>query len=283
VPLLTDHPLRIGDRSVTLVEGPAGWGEYSPLPGYPNDPAACRRAAEEAARLGFPPPVREEVPVNALVDHPSFDPAALHGFSAVKVKVRTRDDFDLVARVRDVVGADVRLRVDANGAWDADTAVEMINCLAPFDLEFVEQPAPTIDELARVRRFVAVPIAADECVRTIDDARALRKRSAADVIVLKQQPLGGVRAALAIATEAGVPAVVSSMMETSVGLAAGLALALALPDLSYACGLATLDQLAGDVVRRPLAPTAGLLRWRTVRPDPELLDRYSDSSHEASR
>ena len=90
-----------------------------------------------------------------------------------------------------------------------------------------------------MRRRVAVPVAADECVRILDDARRLRVLDAADVIVLKQQPLGGVRAALDVADAAGVPAVVSSMMETSVGIAAGVALAAALPELPYACGLAT--------------------------------------------
>jgi O-succinylbenzoate synthase len=283
VPVLTEHRLRIGDRPVTLVEGPAGWGECSPLAGYPSDPAVCRRAAEEAAVRGFPAPVRDEVPVNALVDDADFGHATLAGYPAVKVKVRTRDDIDLVAHVRDVVGPSVALRVDANGAWDCDTAVEIIRRLARFDLEFVEQPVASLDELARVRARVGVPVAADECVRTVADARRLRALEAADVVVLKQQPVGGVRAALAIAAEAAVPAVVSSMMETSVGIAAGVALALALPELPFACGLATLDRLAGDVVRPPLAPSRAVLRARRVVPEPDLLDRYADASQEASR
>ena len=109
----------------------------------------------------------------------------------------------------------------------------------------------TLDDLAAVRRRVDVRVAADECIRSLDDARALRALDAADVIVLKQQPLGGVRAALDVAEAAGVPAVVSSMMETSVGIAAGVALAAALPELPYACGLATLRALAGDVDAHP--------------------------------
>jgi O-succinylbenzoate synthase len=268
---------------VTLVEGPAGWGECSPLRGYPNDPAACRRAAEEAAQIGFPPGVRDEVPVNALVDRRDFDATALRAAPAVKVKVGRPGDLELVAAVRDALGPGVALRVDANGAWDVDTAVDRIKRLARYDLEFVEQPVATLHDLARVRARVAVPIAADECIRTIDDARELRARDAADVVVLKQQPLGGVRAALQVAAEAAVPAVVSSMMETSVGLAAGVALALALPELPYACGLDTLDHLAGDVVRPSLTPSDGVLRRRRLAPAPELLVRYADSSQEASR
>src|SRR5215471_1604724 len=138
----------------------------------------------------------------------------------------------------------------------------MINRLTAFDLEFVEQPVSTLQELAEVRRRVDVPVAADECVRSLDDARRLRALDAADVIVLKQQPLGGVRAALAIAEAASVPAIVSSMMETSVGIAAGVALAAALPELPFACGLATLSHVDVDVVADPLVPENGVLRVR---------------------
>ena len=281
MPLLT-YDLRIGDRAVTLIEGPAGWGEYSPLAGYPCDPKACRRAAEEAAELGFPPACRDAVPVNALVDGPTFDADGLRSFGAVKVKVRTERDVDVVARVRDAVGWSVSLRVDANGTWDVDTAVTMIERLAVYDIELVEQPVTTIDDLARLRRRVAVAVAADECVRSVDDARRLRALDAADAIVLKQQPLGGVRAALAVAEAAGVPAIVSSMMETSVGLAAGLALAAALPELPYACGLATLGYVDGDVVSDPLLPEDGVLHARTVVPDPELIARYRVRNHEVT-
>jgi O-succinylbenzoate synthase len=214
------------------------------------------------------------VPVNALVDGQGFDAVALAGFPAVKVKVEAPADVDLVARVRDAVGPRVALRIDANGAWDVDTAIDAIARFTRYDLEYVEQPVATLDDLARVRARVDVPVAADECVRSVDDARRLRSLDAADVIVLKQQPLGGVRAALAVAEAAGIPAVVSSMMETSVGIAAGVALAAALPELPYACGLATLDHIDGDVVRVPLAPERGVLRVGPVEPDPLLLARY---------
>ena len=277
MPVLSEHRLRIGDRAVTLLRGPAGWGECSPLPGYPSDPQRCRQAAEEAATAGSPPAVRDHVPVNALVDGP-FSVPEVRTYPAVKVKVRDAAGLALVAAVRDAVGPEVGVRVDANGAWDVDTAVTMIARLARHDLEYVEQPVATLDDLARVRRRVAVPVAADECIRTLDDARRLKVLGAADVIVLKQQPLGGVRAALDIADAAGVPAVVSSMMETSVGIAAGVALAAALPQLPYACGLATLDGIAGDVTHRPLVPVDGVLAVRPVAPDDDLLACYQDAS-----
>ena len=270
-----EHRLVIGGRAVCLLEGPAGWGEWSPLPGYPCDPDAAWRAAEEAAELGWPAPVRPAVPVNALVVGPGFDPAELAGYPAVKVKVTRPADVELVAGVRDAVGPEVALRVDANGAWDLDTAVTAINRLARDDLELVEQPVAGLDDLARLRRRVEVPLAADECVRGADDARRLRSLAAADVLVVKVQPAGGVRAAVELVDLAGVPGIPSSMHETSVGLAAGLALAAVLPDLPYACGLATAASLAADVTRTPLLPEDGVLTVRTVTPDPDLLARYA--------
>jgi o-succinylbenzoate synthase len=270
------YRLRIGDRALTLVEGPAGWGEFSPLPGYPCDPSNAWVAAREAAYDGWPAHNRDTVPVNALVDDPPVDPVALEGFPAVKVKVGRSDpraDLDLVAAVRDAVGQSVALRVDANGAWDLDAAASVIAELAHYDLELVEQPVATLDELARLRRRVGVPLAADESVRSIDDARCLAALQAADIVVLKVQPLGGVRAALRVADAAAVPAIVTSMRETSVGIAAGLALAAALPELPYASGLAA-GMAGGDVVRRPLVPEQGVLRVQRVVPDPELVARY---------
>ena len=275
---LTDHRLRIGNRSVTLVEGPAGWGECSPLAGYPCDPTRARRAADEAATLPWPAPVRDRVAVNALVDGAGFDPDALRGYSCVKVKVGYPGDVEVVAAVRDAVGPRVALRVDANGAWDVDTTLARIGALSRYDLELVEQPVPTLDELAEVRRRSPVPVAADECVRDTAAAHRLRALAAADAIVLKLQPLGGFRAALDVAAAAGVPAIVTSMMETSVGIAAGLALAAALPELPYACGLATVPFLDGDVTHAPLVADDGELRVRRVVPDPDCLARYADPS-----
>jgi o-succinylbenzoate synthase len=275
-----EHRLRIGDRDVTLVAGPEGWGEASPLPGYACGDGASRRAAEESARDGWPAALRDTVPVNALVDDGPVDPGALAGFPVVKVKVGRRDpraDLDLVAAVRDAVGPDVALRVDANGGWDVETAEEMIRRLTPYGLELVEQPVAALHDLARLRRRADVPLAADECVRSVGDARCVAALHAADVVVLKVQPLGGVRIALRVAEAAGVPALVTSMRETSIGIAAGLALAAALPELPYACGLGA-RMPGGDVVRDPLVPVDGQMRVRRVEPDPALLARYEVTS-----
>jgi O-succinylbenzoate synthase len=272
------HDLVVDGRRVCLLEGPAGWGEWSPLAGYPCDPGAAWRAAEEASLVGWPAPVRSVVPVNALVTGPTFHPDDLAGYPAVKVKVGPGDGVDLVAAVRDAVGPGVALRVDANGAWDLDTAAAVIARLARYDLELVEQPVPNLEDLARLRRHVGVPLAADECVRTLADAQRLRALEAADALVVKVQPAGGVRAGAKLVDAAGVPGIPSSMHETSVGVAAGLALAAALPELPYACGLATVAHRAHDVTATPLLPDHGTLTVRTVTPDPVLLARYAASS-----
>lgn len=259
-----------GVRQARLIEGAAGWGECSPLPGYPCSYDRARAAADEAAFTGWPAPVRSEVVVNALVATVAEAVEAVAaGYTCLKVK-----GAESVPAIRDAVGPHVALRVDANGAWDVDTAVTTIRRLGRYDVELVEQPVATLEGLAAVRRQVDTPIAADECVRSRDDARRLARLGAADVIVLKVQPLGGVAAALDIAEAAAVPPIVSSMMETSVGLAAGLALAAALPSLPFACGLATATWLEGDVVADPLWPVDGRLLVRRPVPDPTLLDRY---------
>jgi O-succinylbenzoate synthase len=153
------------------------------------------------------------------------------------------------------------IRIDANGGWSVDEAVARIPALdrAAGGLEYVEQPCARVEELATVRRRVDVPIAADESIRRAEDPYRVRDLDAADVAVLKVQPLGGVRACLRIAEDIGLPVVVSSAVESSVGIAAGLALAAALPELDHACGLATVQLLTDDVVAEPLLPLDGVI------------------------
>ena len=282
-------PLRVplgglDHRLAVLVEGPAGWGEWSPLPGYPADPVACWAACQEAASDAWPAPVRPSVPVNALV--PAVPPetagalaasARAAGITTVKVKVGADPagaDLDRVAAVRDALGPGGRIRIDANAFWDLDAAALALCRFDRYDLELAEQPVATLDDLAKLRRRVPVALAADEAVRSIEDAHRLRRLDAADALVVKTQPLGGVRVALAVAEEAGVPTIVSSLYETSVGLAAGVALAACLPELPYACGLGTATLLAADVVADPLVAVDGVVAVRRPSPDPALLGKY---------
>ncbi|MGH3304346.1 MAG: o-succinylbenzoate synthase [Streptosporangiaceae bacterium] len=271
-------------REGALLCGPAGWGEFSPFPDYgPRECARWLASALEAAAVGWPPPVRDSVPVNVTV--PAVAPeharaiVTASGCRTAKVKVAEPGqpesaDVARVAAVRDAIGPAGMVRVDANGGWDVDTAERMLTALAEFGLEYAEQPCATLAELAELRRRVAVPVAADESIRRADDPLKVRAAGAADIVVLKAQPLGGVRAALRIADQCGLPVVVSSAVDTSVGLAAGVALAAALPSLGHACGLATMSLLAGDVTADPLAPVAGELPVRRAAVDPDALSSW---------
>lgn len=278
-------PLRMPFRGVTertgvLVGIDGRWGEFSPFPDYSDEAAApWAGAALEAARGSWPEPLRDEIPINAIV--PAVDPDTAHrltaasGCTTIKVKVAEGDDEARVAAVRDALGPDGSIRVDANGAWTVEEAVAAIARLARYDLEYVEQPVATVEEMKQVRRAIEVPIAADESVRKASDPLAIARAEAADVVILKVHPLGGVRRCLAIAEACGLPVVVSSAVESSVGLGASLALAAALPGEPRACGIGTAALLGGDVTHSPLLPTGGFLHMRSVAPDPDLLDRWS--------
>ncbi|WP_433323354.1 o-succinylbenzoate synthase [Spirillospora sp. CA-294931] len=274
----------IAQREGVLIQGPAGWGEFSPFAEYGAvESARWLAAAREAAHDGWPEPLRDRVPVNVTIPAVDADRAhamtAASGCGTAKVKVAERgqdeaDDLERVEAVRDAIGPGGRVRVDVNGGWDVGTAVRMIRALDRFDLEYVEQPCATLEELARVRLRVDVPVAADESIRRAEDPLKVRAAGAADIAVLKAQPLGGVRSALKVAEACGLPVVVSSAVETSVGLAAGLALAAALPELPFACGLATLSLLEGDVVADPLVPRGGEIEVRRPAVDEAALRRY---------
>jgi|HubBroStandDraft_2_1064218.scaffolds.fasta_scaffold09162_2 O-succinylbenzoate synthase len=277
-------------REGALLQGPAGWGEFSPFPDYgPRECARWLACALEAAAWGWPAPVRHSVPVNVTVPAVGAEQAhaivAGSGCSTAKVKVAEPGqplsaDVDRVEAVRDAIGPDGKVRVDANGGWSVEEAASALAVLARFGLEYAEQPCATLAELAELRKIVGVPLAADESIRRAEDPLKVRAAGAADIVVLKAQPLGGVRAALQIAEACGLPVVVSSAVESSVGLAAGVALAAALPELGHACGLATMSLLAGDVTAQPLAEAGGMLPVRAAVVDDVALARYEvDPQH----
>ena len=288
-------PMRVKFRGITrrealLLDGPLGWGEFCPFPEY-DDAEASRwlASAVEAGWQGFPSPVRSVIPVNATVPAVAADrvPEVLARFGrvdAVKVKVAERgqtldDDAARVAAVRSAL-PDAAIRVDANGGWDVPAAVEALTRLSAVGLEYAEQPVPDIEGLAEVRRRLReagtpVLIAADESVRKESDPLRVARAGAADLLVVKVAPLGGVRLALDIVAQAGLPAVVSSALDTSVGIRAGLALAAALPELPYACGLGTVSLFESDVTLDPLVADDGAIRVRDVAADAGLLERYA--------
>ena len=237
-----------------------------------------------------PAPRRAEIRVNATV--PAVAAASVpevlarfDGCRTAKVKVaepgqRLADDVARVRAVREALGVEGRMRIDANGGWNVDEAEHAIHAMAEFDLEYAEQPCATVDELAELRRrvkYMGIPIAADESVRKAADPLAVARAGAADLLVIKAQPLGR-RAAVRshIVAEAGLPAVVSSALDTSVGLAMGLALAAALPELDYDCGLGT-SSLFTDGCRRRRRSRRGAasLPVGRVTPDAALLDELA--------
>lgn len=282
------------ERSGLLVRGTApdgadAWGEFSPFADY-NAEQRNRwwAAAMEAASGRLPPPLREHVESAAIIPEITPDAAAAltreYGCRTAKVKVggprgadpdpaaTLRADIERVEAVASALGAGGRLRIDANGAWTLAAAGPAIRALEAAvrsgglgGLEYVEQPCATIGELAALRRRIDTPIAADESIRLTGDVDAVWGAEAADILVLKPSPLGGARACLAIAERTGLPVVISSAMESSVGLFSVLAAALALPDAGLAHGLGTGTLLATDTVDETLVPVAGRLTPRAFR------------------
>ncbi|OZM76966.1 o-succinylbenzoate synthase [Pseudonocardia sp. MH-G8] len=283
-------PLTTRFRGITvregmLLRGPAGWGEFCPFADYDDrESVPWLAAAREAAEQGWPEPVRDRVPVNCIV--PAVGPQRAQeivrasGCATAKVKVADAsgslpEDLERVAAVRDALGPAGAIRVDANAAWSVDEAVTAIRELdrVAGGLQYVEQPCRSVEELAAVRRRVDTPIAADESIRRAEDPLRVAVAGAADIAVLKCAPLGGVRRALAVAEACGLPCVVSSALETSVGMAAELALAGALPQLDMACGLGTGALLTTDVVAEPFVPRDGWLPVPRSAPEPVLRDQ----------
>jgi O-succinylbenzoate synthase len=269
-----------GVREGMLIEGPQGWGEFSPSPGCDDrETSRWLTAAVEGGTVGWPDPRRGRVAIAVIVT--AVDPVSARGTVEVSgcltadVTVAAKpgslaEDVARVEAVRDALGPEGRIRLSANGMWSVEDAVRAIAVLseAAGELEFVGQPCRTADELATVRRKVDVRIAAEGS-----------SAEAVDVAILRSGPLGGVRRSLRVAERLERPCVVSSSGETSIGLASGLALAGALPELPFACALGTVSSLIGDLVveRRSLRPVDGHLPVAPTpaSPEPDLLKRFA--------
>lgn len=265
-------------REVALIDGPAGWGEFGAFPEYGVPEAAHWLAAGiESAYRGWPSGLRPQVPINATVPAVPAGQvpevlARFPGATTAKVKVAEPGQTlaDDVARVDAVRALVPTVRVDANGGWSVDEAVAAAVALtAGGPLEYLEQPCRTVSELAEVRRRAGVPVAADESIRRAEDPLAVVRAGAADIAVLKVAPLGGVRALLDIAAQIDVPVVVSSALDSAVGISAGLAAAAALPRLEHACGLGTGRLFIEDVAEH--VPVDGRLPVTAPTPDPARL------------
>ena len=294
----------ITEREAVIFEAPQGPSEFSPFTEYDDVEAAqWLRAAIEYGWQSLPEPRLHEVEVNATIPAIAAGEVGrilerFPGCTTAKVKVAERgqhlaDDIERVREVRRLMGSTARVRIDANGGWSAAEAISALRALAEFDLDYAEQPCMAVTDLVRVREALAtggasgagivaplVRIAADESVRKASDPLAVARAGAADLIVVKAQPLGGITAAVRIVEEAGLPVIVSSALDTSVGIAMGVHLAAALPEglLAGACGLGTVALLEGDIVRDPLIPVGGALPVLRPELDPAALDRYAASA-----
>ncbi|WP_017888613.1 o-succinylbenzoate synthase [Curtobacterium poinsettiae] len=288
-------PMRVRFRGITtreavVLRGPAGWTEFSPFVEYDDAEAAAWLRATVDFGWTDHEPAADSVPVNATVPAIAADDVAdllarYPGCATAKVKVAepgttVDDDVARVAAVRRVMGSDASVRVDANGLWSVEQAAAALERLAPFDLQYAEQPCATLPELAELRTRIAglgVRIAADESVRKASDPLAVARAGAADVLVVKAQPLGGITAAGAVIADAGLPCVVSSALDTSVGLGMGAFLAAAAMTPGYAAGLGTAAMFAGDVTAEPLLPVDGRVPVRRVDVAAEMVERYAAS------
>jgi O-succinylbenzoate synthase len=279
---------------MVLFEGPNGWAEWSPFVEYEAEEAAVWLAAAlEFAYGNLPTLNRKSIPVNATLPAVAPDQVAkvlgrFGSFKTVKIKVAEKgqtmtNDLARIAQVMELY-PQTKIRLDANGGYQVEEALDLAKELVKrsVPLEYLEQPVQSIAEMAELRLKLdelGVKIAADESVRKVSDPLAVAHANAADVLILKAAPLGGIAPAIQLAREAGLPVVISSALESSVGLSMGAHLAAALPDLEFDCGLATAALLAGDVTRNPLMSVDGQIEVRRVEVDEDLLNTFKTEEH----
>ncbi len=275
---------RVDFREAVLIRGPRGWGEFSPFPEYP--PQVTTRwlaAALELACAETPSPGRPKVAVNVTI--PAVEPATAtaltkeSGATTAKVKIGNpgdseADDIARLAAVAEALGPDGAIRVDVNASWDLETAITRLENLQQFNLDYVEQPVATSSEMKALKSAVDVRIAADELVRNSPHPLAVIEEGLADVLVLKVQPMGGIGRVLELAARSSIPVVISSALETSVGMYGGLLAASLIGDELLPHGLGTVALNAGDPTLDPLVPIDGFIEVRRPSPTPELLERW---------
>jgi O-succinylbenzoate synthase len=260
-------PTRTNFRSVTkrevaLFKGPNGWGEFSPFLEYESEEAAYWLAAGIEAAFGqLPNTYREEIEINATL--PAVDTkvdvenilAWYPGAKVVKIKVGANLELD-IARIENAlaVNNDYLIRLDVNGGWsvkEAESAVaQIIERVGIEKIQYIEQPVATLEELKELQ--LPIPVVGDEVIRKCSDPFAIDLNGAVDILMLKVSPLGGIKRAMKIAEHHKLPVVVSSALESAVGISHGIRLAASLPELNYACGLGTGKLLANDVAELPI-------------------------------
>ena len=292
-------PMRTAFRGVkhreALIFQGERFAEWSPFLEYEDlEAASWLKGALSWANDPLPTLVRDQISINATLPAVTPDEVAnvlsqFGKFKTVKIKVAgpgesLTQDMARIERVR-ALYPEAKLRLDANGGYSVSQALQMVEQLSQFNLEYIEQPVQSVSEMAELRKQLAgsgVKIAADESIRKTGDPQAVMRAEAADIVMLKAQPLGGIAASLEIAQSLGLEVVVSSALETSLGISQGLHLAGALPELNYDCGLGTLNLFDGDIVQQSLIPNQSMLDVSVVEPDVELLEKYAASPKRTS-
>jgi O-succinylbenzoate synthase len=273
-------------REVALIKGSYGWGEFSPFLEYDDaESAPWLASAIEAATTPKPKLYRTSIAVNGTIpatnDKKVVDDlaASYPGVKTYKVKVGDNLSEDIVrlARIRSL-GRKVNIRIDVNGLWSVEQALTNLYAfyenVGPF--EYVEQPCATLNELRELKSKIRIPlkIAVDEVIRKSADPFALDLQGAADIVMLKVQPLGGIKRAHAIAEHHKLPVVVSSALESAVGINYGISLAASFEEMNFDCGLGTGSLLAADVAQLPIVD--GKIKISEFEPQLDGLDVASD-------
>ena len=273
-------PTRTNFRSVTkrevaLFQGPNGWGEFSPFLEYESAEAAYWLASGIEAAFGEPIKLqREQIEINATlpaVDSKLDITEILSWYPGAKVvKIKVGGDLELdIARIKNTlaINQNYLIRLDVNGGWsvkEAESSVARIIDEVGIDsIQYIEQPVATLEELRQLK--LPIPVVGDEVIRKATDPFALDLNGAVDILMLKVAPLGGINRSMQIAAHHKLPVVVSSALESAIGISHGLRLAAALPELNYACGLATGRLLANDVAQIPI--TDGKMQINSVLPE----------------
>jgi O-succinylbenzoate synthase len=286
----------ITERELLVFEGPNGFSEWAAFPEYSDEEAAAWLSA--AIEWGFgnlPIPKRTSVPVNAIL--PAVAPQDIARiltragkFTTVKIKTAEKGQgiSDDLARILEVQNLypEAKIRLDANGGFEITQVLDLLEKLSfeGIQLEYFEQPVATIAELAELKVEIArtgqtTLIAADESVRKSSDPLAVELAGAADILVLKSAPLGGIASALEIAASSKLPVVSSSAVQSSIGLSAELHFAACLDEMEFDAGLGTMNLFAGDLVKDSLKPVDGVLEVRRPEVSTSALDTLKAEDH----
>jgi O-succinylbenzoate synthase len=272
-------------RETALFKGENGWGEFAPFVEYSDQESLpWLESAIEAADKALSPALRESIPINATVPA-SNDEAEIEqilswypGVDTVKIKVGTgiKEDLAGIKAVRKYLPK-AKIRIDVNGSWSVKEALSNISAIYEVTgdlLEYVEQPVASLDELKQLKEgmSVDVKIAGDEVLRKAKDPFAISLDGAIDILMLKVSPLGGIKRAMDLASHHKLPVVISSALESAVGISYGLALAARVPNLDYACGLGTSVLFNQDISDIPII--SGAIKVKSYPIDIAQIERH---------